>query len=40
MREDAKRALDQNEYEVVHDEHTEYKFKIIEFFEKIRSFFT
>lgn len=38
--EDAKRALDQNEYEVVHDEHTEYKFKIIEFFEKIRSFFT
>jgi stage II sporulation protein R len=38
--EDAKRTLDQNEYEVVHDEHTEYKFKIIEFFEKIRSFFT
>ena len=38
--EEAKRALDQNEYDVVHEEKTEYKFKIIEFFEKIRSFFT
>ena len=38
--ENAKRALDDNEYRVVHGEQPEYKFKIVEIFEKIRSFFT
>lgn len=36
----ARKALDENEYGVVREEHTEYKFKIVEIFEKIRSFFS
>lgn len=36
----AREAFDDGEYRVVREERTEYKFKIIEIFEKIRSFFT
>ncbi len=36
----AKNALSENGYEVVRNENTEYKFKIVEIFEKIRSFFS
>ena len=35
----AREAFDDGEYRVVHDEQPEYKFKIIEIFEKLRSFF-
>ena len=36
----AKEELDEGEYRVLSEEHTQYRFKIVEVFEKIRSFFS
>lgn len=36
----AREELDEGEYRVVSEEHTQYRFKVVEIFEKIRAFFS